>query len=448
MLPNGIARGATLLGLCLVVGLTGCDTISELTGDTDPPSLQGERLSVMSLERQLEPDPGADALTVRLPPPYVNEDWPQSGGYPHHAMHHLAAADSLAESWRVRIGTGAHDDGPLLSPPVVAGGRVYTMDSVSLISAFNASTGARLWTADMLPDEDDEGGFGGGLAVAGGWLFAATGLGHVVALDAETGALQWRRSIGVPVRAPPVVYGGRIFAVSHDNRLWALEAVSGTVQWSHAAIVESAGFLRSASPAAEGGVVVTPFSSGELTALRVENGRTIWADILAVQGVRIGAIATFNDIDGNPVIDRGMVFAIGHGGRMVAIDERSGRRIWERDIAGLNMPWVAGEFVFVLTADGVLLCMGRERGAILWVRPLPRFEDPEERETPIFWTGPVLVGDRLIVAGSDGSVLAVSPYDGRYLGAHNARGAVRLPPVVADRTLFILTDDADLIALR
>jgi len=445
--PAGAARSA-LLSLCLLLGLAGCDTLSEWLGEGDPPPVPGERLSVISLERQLQPDPGTEGLTVSLPPPYANEDWPQSGGYPHRAMHHLAAADTLALRWRARIGSGADDDGPSLATPVIAGGRVFTMDTRSLISSFDADTGARLWTADMLPEEDDEGGFGGGLSVAGGWLFATTGLGHVLALDAETGALQWRHSIDVPVRAPPVVYGGRVFVVSHDNRLWALDAGSGSLQWSHAAIEESAGFLRGASPAAEGGVVVAPFSSGELTALRIENGRIIWADILAVQGVRIGAIATFNDIDGNPVIDRGVVFAIGHGGRMVAIDERSGRRFWERDIAGLDTPWVAGDFIFVLTADGEVLCLARQSGAIIWVRPLPRYEDPEEREDAIYWTGPVLVGDRLIVAGSDGRVLAISPYDGRVLGGRNAGGAVRQPPVVADRTLFIVTDDADLIAFR
>ena len=121
-------------------------------------------------------------------------------------------------------------------------------------------------------------------------------------------------------------------------------------------------FLGGASPAVDGGIVVAPFSSGELTAHRVENGRAVWTDILGVQGARIGAIATFNDIDGHPVSDRGTVFAIGHGGRMVAIDARSGRRVWERDIAGLDMPWVAGDFVFVMTADGELVCMSRERG--------------------------------------------------------------------------------------
>ena len=446
--PRGIARGAALLGLCLALGLGGCDTVSDIFEDSEEAPLAGERLSVIFLEQQLKPDPGADLLTVRLPPPYVNADWPQAGGYPHHAMHHLDAADVLAEAWRVRIGRGTDGDGPALSPPVIAGGRVFTMDSRSLISALDATTGARLWTVDTRPGDDDEGAYGGGLALSGGWLFGATGLGRVLALDAETGALQWRHSIGVPVRAAPTVSGGRVFGVSHDNRLWALDAGNGALLWSHAAIEESAGFLGGASPAVDGGIVVAPFSSGELTAHRVENGRTVWADILGVQGVRIGSIATFNDIDGHPVSDRGMVFAIGHGGRTVAIDARSGRRMWERDIAGLDTPWVAGDYLFVTTADGELVCMSRERGAILWVQPLPRFEDPEDREDPIFWSGPALVGDRLIVTGSDGSVLSISPYDGRYLGAYNAGGAVRLPPVVADRTLYILTDDADLIALR
>ena len=107
MVPRGIARGSALLGLCLAVGLGGCETVSDIFGDSDEERLTGQRLSVISLERQLEPDPGSDLLTVRLPPPYVNEDWPQPGGYPHHAMHHLAADDVLSVAWRVRIGRKA-----------------------------------------------------------------------------------------------------------------------------------------------------------------------------------------------------------------------------------------------------------------------------------------------------------------------------------------------------
>ena len=442
--PLGIRRGSALIALCLALGLGGCAIFE---GEEQEP-IPGERLSVISLEQRLEPDAGARGVTVSLPPPYLNEDWPQAGGYPHHAMHHLAAADTLGVAWRADIGDSIDDDGPILSPPVIAGGRVFAMDSESLVSAFDAESGRRLWSTDTLPEDDDEGAFGGGLAVAGGLVFAATGLGHVVALEAESGAIHWRQVIGVPVRAPPAVSGGRVFAVSHDNRLWTLDAETGTVQWSHNGIVEGAGILGSASPAVDGGIVIAPFSSGELSALRVENGRTVWADILAVQGVRLGAIATFNDINGNPVIDRGIVFAVGHGGRLVAINLRTGRRIWERDIAGLDTPWVAGDFLYVLSADGEIVCITRERGAIVWVKTLPRYEDPEDREDPIYWKGPALAGDRLLVAGSGGTVLALSPYDGRLLGVQDAGNPVRLPPVVANGTVYILTDGADLIALR
>ncbi len=443
-----VARGIALTGLCLSFGLAGCDTVSDLFGGSEPSELEGERLSVILLDRALEPDPETAGITVRLPAPTLNDDWPQAGGNPSHAMHHLASADALAESWRVDIGSPIDDEGPLLTPPVIAGGRVFTMDSTSLIAAFDAKTGARLWAARPLAGGDEEGGFGGGLAVAGETLFATTGLGSVVALEAATGAVMWRHAIGVPVRAPPAVSGGRVFVISHDNRITVLDAATGAVQWSHGGIVENAGLLGGASPAVDGGIVIAPFSSGELTALRVENGRTVWADILAVQGIRVGAIATFNDINGSPVIDRGIVFAIGHGGRLVAIDLRSGRRAWEREIAGLDTPWVAGDFLFVLSADGELVCIERQSGGIVWVQALPRFRDPDDREDAIFWTGPVLVGDRLVVAGSDGRVLSVSPYDGRRLGEHAARGPVRVPPVVADGTLYILTDRAELIALR
>ena len=447
MKAPGLARIACC-AIALGLGVAGCDIMPDWFGEAEPPPIPGARLSVMSLERALEPDPAMADLAVRLPEPYVNPSWPQIGGRPDHAMHHLAAADTLVPLWRISIGDGSDDDGHILSPPVIAGGRVFAMDSESLVSAFDAASGALLWRADPVPEEDDEGGFGGGLAAAEGRLFATTGFGEVLALDAATGNILWREAIGVPMRNPPVIAGGRVFAVSYDNRLWALDAGGGGVQWSHAGIAETAGLLGGASPAVDGEIVVAPYSSGELTALRVENGRTVWTDTLAFQSTRVEALAAFNDIAGSPVIDRGMVFAIGHGGRLVAIDLRTGGRIWEQDIAGLDTPWVAGDFLFVMTVAGEVLCLARRNGRIRWVRPLPRFADPEDRAGPIFWTGPILVGDRLVVAGSDGTVLALSPYDGRDLGRLDMPNGVRLPPVIADRTLFILTDEADLIALR
>ncbi len=148
------------------------------------------------------------------------------------------------------------------------------------------------------------------------------------------------------------------------------------------------------------------------------------------------------------MIVRDRVYAVSHAGRLVAINLRTGDRLWERDIAGVQTPWIAGDFLYVLATDGDLVCLSRRDGRIRWVRVLPRYEDPEDRTGPIFWSGPVLVSDRLIVVGSHGVALSVSPYTGRVLGKIDLPGDIELPPVAAGDTVYVITDDGDLVALR
>ncbi len=444
---------ATVMASVMAVVMAGavlgaCDLAPDWFGGTEAPPLPGQRLSVLALEGTVEPDPRIADLDVRLPRPYVNESWPQSGGYPDHAMHHLAGGDRLEPFWRADIGEGSGDDGRILTTPVVAGGRIFAIDAVAEISAFDADSGVLLWSIDPRLEDGEEDGFGGGLALAHGLLFASTGFGHVLALDPSNGAVIWRRDIGIPMRAAPVVAGERVFAVTYDNQLWVLAAADGAVQWSHAGISETAGLLGAAVPAVDGGIVIAPYSSGELLAFRVENGRTVWTDSLGAQRPGTGSLAALNDINGSPVIDRGIAYAISHGGRLVAIDVRTGSRVWEQDIAGLNTPWVAGEFIFVVTVDGDVVCLARLNGRVRWVHSLPRFEDEEEREDPVFWSGPLLLSDRLIVLGSNGDALAISPYSGRLLGRLEMPYGVRVSPIAANGTLYVLTDDGDLIALR
>ena len=427
--------------------LSACDTIPDWFGGNEAPPLPGERLSVLALEGTIEPDPRIADLDVRLPRPYINETWPQSGGYPDHAMHHLAGGDRLLPLWQTDIGEGSGDDGRILTTPVIAGGRIFAIDAIAEISAFDAENGKLLWRIDPRLEGGEEDGFGGGLAYAAGSLFVATGFGHVLALDPSNGAERWRQDIGIPMRAAPVIAGGRIFVVTYDNQLWALSATDGAVQWSNAGIAETAGLLGAATPAVDNDIVIAPYSSGELLALRVENGRTMWSDSLGAQRLGAGSLAALNDINGSPVIDRGVVYAISHGGRLVAIDVRTGSRVWEKDISGLNTPWIAGEYLFVVTVDGDVVCLSRRNGRVKWVHSLPRFVDGSHEE-PIFWNGPLLLSDRLIVLGSNGDALAISPYSGRLLGRLEMPHGVRVAPVAANGTLYVLTDDGDLVALR
>ncbi|MFP6747192.1 MAG: PQQ-binding-like beta-propeller repeat protein, partial [Alphaproteobacteria bacterium] len=237
------------------------------------------------------------------------------------------------------------------------------------------------------------------------------------------------------------------FVITYDNQFHALSAADGRTLWSHAGIPEDAGLIGAPSPAVGGGLVVVPYSSGELFALRLENGRTVWGDQL-IRTRRLAPLSAMSEIRGSPVIDRGLVLAISFSGRIAAIDLRSGRRVWDRDIAGLETPWVAGDFIFLVTAQAKVVCLARKSGRIRWVAQLPRYEDEEEREDPIQWSGPVLVSDRLVLVSSEGYAVAMSPYSGRLLGRIELPEGVLIPPVVADGSIYILTDDGELIALR
>lgn len=429
--------------LVLPLALAGCDSFGKKKKDIIP----GERISVLALEKQLEPDPDLASLQVVLPPPEVNANWPQASGVPSHVMQHPALSDTLKKVWQVSVGEGSSDYGELLAGPVVYDGVVYVKDSKSLVSAYRASDGKEIWETDLAPDDNDNQAWGGGVSYDAGKLFVTTGYGQVVALNAADGKEAWRTTLGVPLRDAPTVADGHVLVVDVDNEIFALAEATGEKQWNYAGIPETAELAGGSSPAVENGTAVVPFSSGELVALRMENGRTVWQDSLAATR-RFDAISTLADIHGRPVIDRGRVIAISHSGRVASIDLRTGERAWEQEVGGSYTPWVAGDFIYLLSTSGEVICLTRADGRVRWLTQLDQWEDMEEKDGPIHWAGPILAGDRLILVGSQGQAWSLSPYTGKALGRIDLPEGSFLAPVVADSTLYLMTNDGQLTALR
>lgn len=437
--------GMRILLLVPVMALTvgACGLFEKEEG----PPLPGERIPVLQSSGRLEADQRVSDLTVELPRPVTNQDWPQTGGYAHHAMHHLELGADPRQVWTVNIGQGSSSEQRLLAQPVVAGGLIFTMDADAEVRAFSADGGGQRWVRNVLPEEEEEGDLGGGLAVDEGRLFVTTGAGQVVALRAESGEELWRADLGAPVRAAPGAAQGRVFAVTVENEMVVLNAETGERVWNYEGVRADASILGGAPPAIGEGVVIVPLSSGELIALLVENGRELWTDRLAASRLP-SPVSNIADIQGSPVIDRGMVFAVSHSGRLAAIQLRSGSRAWDLDVGALQTPWVAGDYVFIVTNEGYLAAVLRDSGRVRWALRLSRYVDVEDREDPVVWAGPVLAGDRLIVAGSHGEALSVSPYTGEVLGWLPLSEGVMIAPIVANRTLYFLDEDGRLTAIR
>lgn len=430
--------------LIAVMSLAACDS---WLGENKPPPLPGKRISILAREKQAEPEVSGPVGKVLLPPPEDTDEWPQAGGFSNHAMHHMLVSDALQRRWSSDAGSGTGKRRKLLGQPIIAEGKVFTVDASSMVSAFDANSGKRLWTAELTPEDTSEVYTSGGLAYEDGQIFAATGFAQVVALNAGSGRIAWRQNVSGPMRGAPTVRGGRVFAVTVDNQTHALSAEDGSVLWVHSGIAEVTGLLAGNSPAVDGNTVVVPYTSGELFALKVETGGVLWQDSL-ITVRRTENVGALMDIRGRPAIDHGRVYAIGNGDLLVCIDMRTGRRLWEREIGGVQSPWVAGDYLFVITNNNEVVALEAKTGRIVWVTQMQSWEKPTEREGRIIWVGPVLASDRLIVGSSDGKLVSLSPYTGDMLGWDEAPTGISIAPAVANSTLYFLTDDAELVAYR
>jgi outer membrane protein assembly factor BamB len=224
----------------------------------------------------------------------------------------------------------------------------------------------------------------------------------------------------------------RVYAVTNDSELIAFDAATGEVSWTYQAIAEPARILSAPSVGVDGDTVVAPFASGEVVALLSANGRRLWSDSLSRAG-RMNSLSAINDIAGPPGDRWRRVYAASHSGVLAAIDLRSGQRGWARSFASTQTPWVAGDVLYAVSIDGELAAFDRRTGNIYWVQQLRRYEDENERKGRVAWTGPIMIGGRLVLANSVGDVIAVSPENGQTVANTNVAKPVssrRSPPTI------------------
>jgi outer membrane protein assembly factor BamB len=438
---NKLRVAGALAALALV---SGCGVFK---GQGKKTPVLGERVPILMSENDISADKSLANVDVIVPEAAANEEWTQPGGNASKSMGHLALSAAPQRAWAREIAKTSKKE-RLAATPVISGGKLFAIDTDGVVHALAADSGNPLWTAGTVKaDGNKSARFGGGVSVTGETVYATNGLGDVVALKAADGTEIWRKRPGGPLRGAPTLANGNLYVVSQDNQLFVMSQETGDTSWTASASLESQGVFGVAAPASAQGTVIAGFSSGELNAYRYENGRSLWSDVLSRSSMTT-SVSSLSDIDAEPVIDQGRVYAVGQGGRMVAMDIATGNRMWEQNIAGISTPWVAGEWLFVVTDDARLLCLSRTSGKVRWISQLKLYKNPKKPKNPYGWVGPVLAGGKLVLGNTRGELVFVSPADGSISSTIELKDPISLQPVVANNTLYILDDKGRLTAFR
>ena len=417
---------------------------------------EGQRIPLLALDQQLNVSPSLKGATFYIPPAQPLAECPLPGCTPEQAVENVEAAPRFRVAWKRNIGRPSARTEQVTAPPILAEGRVFTMDGNATVVATDARTGARVWSANLaVKNKRDAREYGGGLAYANGKVFVSSGYRFVAAVDAKTGHTLWKTLTKLPFHAAPTVTDGRVVVSTVSDDLESFDAATGAPGWTYQALVEPATILEASSPAATNGTVVNAFSSGEVIAVQAANGNQIWTQSLT-RISRTSALSEIRDIGGRPVIYKGQVFSGSHSGVAASIDLRTGDAKWQLPIITMATPWVSGDVVYFVSKAGEVVCVARESGQVYWIRDLNEGKK-QVRETALlgrevrdraYWTGVVMASNRLITVSSDGRAASIDPQTGAVQGYLKlGKSAALITPMVAGGMIYVVTDKAELIAI-
>jgi outer membrane protein assembly factor BamB len=422
--------------------------------------LKGERFPVRADLAASVPVEGQPAPTAPAPAenqsvaislgPQTGGDWTHRAGNARHLMPHAALSATPQLAWSAKIGAGSSRKNRIGAAPVVADGRIFTIDAGTGVTA-TGTNGATLWSTDLTATFDKGGGqSAGGLATANGRVFATTGYGELVALDAASGSVIWRQRVDAPISGAPATDGSAVYVSGRDGSAWAVDAADGKVIWQMVGTPGKAAYVGTAAPTIGDRAVIFPSSGGDLMAvLKIGGGTKIWQASLA--GKRLGrAFALTPDVTGDGVIAGKTLFAGSGSGRTVAMSASSGERIWSAGEGALGPVAVAGGSLFLVNDEAKLVRLNADTGEVIWSVEMPYFTtDKVKRRKGIYaHYGPVLAGGRIVVASSDGVLRVFDPTNGALVHSAEIPGGAASQPAVAGGTLYVVGGNGQLHAFR
>ena len=446
---------ATLHARRILTGLAACGLVAACT---DPEIvLPGTREDIRAALVDPEPVPVSSEAFVSTArafapgPATRNAAWPQHHGLPSARTSHPALTGTLAPLWQAGIGQGDKRRARITADPVAENGRIFTLDSATMVTA-TAASGETLWQVPLVPERDRaDQAVGGALALGGGRLYVATAFGELTALDPATGQELWTQRLQTTGTGAPSYYDGLVYVVAGDTTAWAIEADSGRIRWQIDGLADLNNFSGGPAPVVTDQYAVFAFGSGELQAAFRKGGLRLWTASLAGQRDAL-ALSTVDDITGDPVIVGDTLYAGNVTGSFVALGLSNGERRWTAQMGATGPAWVAGDSVFVVSDRNALVRLDSASGEKIWEVQLPGYVErrrpQRSRDAAHVNHGPVLAGGRLIVASSDGLIRQFAPEDGRLLGTVELPGGATTAPIVVDGTLYVVTSKGNLAAFR
>ncbi len=336
---------------------------------------------------------------------------------------------AVSERWRADSGEGSGDEVLALALGHLDD-RLFSAARDGRVTAFSLE-GAKLWERHLdLP-------LSGGPGAGEGLVLVGSSEAWVIALDAGEGEERWRTRVSAEVLSTPAVGDGVVVVHTSDGRVFGLDAADGSRRWVFDRPEPALTLRGSSSPVIVDGNCLVGLAHGRLVNLAVATGDVQWEAEITPPAGR-SELDRVNDVDADPVVYEGQVYAMAYQGHLAAVDLDSGEVLWRRELsgyAGLARDW---HQLYVTAADSQVWAIDPEDGATMW-----RQDKLLNRRL----SGPAVQGEALLVGDFEGWVHWLSLEDGHLLARARVSDApIRATPLVLDDVAYVFAADGTLAA--
>lgn len=329
--------------------------------------------------------------------------------------------------------------------PLLHGNRLFVADNKGQVRCLNAQNGRVVWEVNTgLRIASGPGlGMGSGNESTDNLLLFGTHDAEVLALRIDNGAVAWRSTVSSEVVAPPrgTEYGVAVRTI--DDKVYMLDAATGKRLWVHAQNVPVLTLRGTSAPVLAGEMIVVGFANGTLDAYNVRDGTLVWEARVGVPQGR-SELEQMIDVDADPVVVDGVIYAVSFQGRLVAVEQDSGRLLWSREMSVYTDFVVDQDKIYITDQTGHVWALDRGTGAALW---------KQDKLHGRGVTGPVVQGDFLIVADVEGVVHWLARDDGHFvaryaLGEESGSIPISITPLVSNDIVYVRGNKGNLEALQ
>ena len=336
----------------------------------------------------------------------------------------------IKSRWSRGVGDG-QGEGLYKINPVLVDDTLYVASAEGEVTAIDAEAGRVRWKRDL------DLALSGGVSHYQGSIFVGTSEGLVMRLSASDGSEVWRAGVSGEVLSAPQGDGRYVVAQTYDGKLMGFDYDTGDARWTYTSDVPVLTLRGTGTPMILGDNAIAGFADGKVVAINLRSGNVAWEVRVAIpQGT--SEIERIVDIDGSMALQGTELYVASYQGRVAAIDTRSGRRLWQRNVSSVSGVGIGFGNVYVADDDGTLSAFLRNGQGVRWQNIDLGFRELS-RPTP--------VSSYVAVVDFEGYLHLLSQVDGDIVGRTKVDSSgARADMIASGNRLYIYSNDGALKA--